>query len=104
MLEGSLYTVISRSDGTATVRLLPECPIYQAHFPGFPITPGVCLVQTALELMGRSLLGAKDIKFVTPVLPGAELRYEWTMQDGRADVNLYLEPAGELCAKLTLSV
>lgn len=104
MLEGNLYTVLSRSEAGARVQFLPDSPIYAAHFPEFPITPGVCLVQVALELMGCSLKGAKDIKFVMPVLPGAELRLEWTLQEGRADVCLYLEPAGELCAKMTLSV
>lgn len=104
MLEGTLYTVLGRSDGAAKVRLLPESPVYRAHFPEFPITPGVCLVQMALELMGCKLLGAKDIKFVMPVLPGAEIRYEWTRQEGRADVSIILEPSGDLCAKMTLSV
>ena len=104
MLEGNLYMVLSRSEASARVRFLPESPVYQAHFPEFPITPGVCLVQTALELMGCKLLGAKDIKFVMPVLPGAELRFEWSLQEGRADVSLFLEPSGDLCAKMTLSV
>ena len=104
MLEGNLYTVLSRSANEARVRFLPGSPIYAAHFPEYPITPGVCLVQMALELMGRSLLGAKDIKFVQPVLPGAELRAEWNVQEGRADVNLFLEPDGGLCAKMSLSV
>ena len=104
MLEGNLYTILSRSEAQARVRFLSGSPIYAAHFPGFPITPGVCLVQVALELMGCTLLGAKDIKFMMPVLPDAEIRFTWTIEEGRADVQLFLEPAGELCAKMTLSV
>ena len=104
MLEGNRDTVLSRSEAGARVQFLPDSPIYAAHFPEFPITPGVCLVQMALELMGCSLLGAKDIKFVQPVLPDAELRLEWIVQDGRADISFFLEPAGDLCAKMTLSV
>ena len=107
MLEGFLYQVVTKEEGSAVVRLLPECPIYQAHFPTFPITPGVTLVQIALELMGKTLLSAKDVKFVEPVLPGADgtqLRYEWTFKDnGRADVCLYL-PDGTLSAKMVLGV
>ena len=72
MLEGFLYKVVEKGDGCAQVLLLPESPIYAAHFPGFPVTPGVTLVQMALELMGKKLLGAKDIKFVVPVLPSKE--------------------------------
>ena len=65
------------ADGTAiyTVALNAEHGIYKAHFPGNPITPGVCLVQMAVELLslhlGESLrltcLGST--KFLKPVLP-----------------------------------
>ena len=107
MLEGILYEVVSREEGSATVRLLPDSPVYAAHFPGYPITPGVTIVQMALELMGRKLSAAKDIKFVEPVLPspsGTILRFTWTFPEPeRADVNVYLEEE-TLCSKMVLSV
>ena len=34
-----------------TLALNPEHPIYQAHFPGNPITPGVCIIQIVKELL-----------------------------------------------------
>lgn len=41
-------------DGQRTVlRLNAAHPVYQLHFPGQPITPGVCLVQMLGELMER---------------------------------------------------
>ena len=100
MLRGILYELIQADADGATVRLLPESPVYQGHFPGYAITPGVCLVQMALELIGEMpgqaghdekaghderaghdekagqngrkvrLVGAKNIKFVVPVFPG----------------------------------
>lgn len=107
MLEGILYNVVSRSEGRASVRLLPESPIYKAHFPGYPVTPGVTLVQMALELMGRKLAAAKDIKFVVPVLPtadGPELHYAWSYRDqNTADITLSLAD-GTLCTKMTVSL
>jgi 3-hydroxymyristoyl/3-hydroxydecanoyl-(acyl carrier protein) dehydratase len=57
MLEGFLYKTLEKGDGCAQVQLLPESPIYAAHFPGFPVTPGVTLVQMALELMGKKTAG-----------------------------------------------
>lgn len=105
MLEGVLYEVISREASAATVRLLPDSPIYAAHFPGYPITPGVTIVQMALELMDRKLSGAKDIKFVVPVLPspaGTQLRFEWTFQEpDRADVTVFLDNE-TLCSRMSL--
>ena len=98
MLEGVLYEVIERKEGSALVRTLPESSIYAAHFPGYPITPGVCLVQIALELMGKEMAGAKDIKFVTPLMPDTRLLYTWTPEGA---VQATLED-GTLCAKMAL--
>ena len=107
MLEGLLYKILEKGEGCARIQLLPESPIYAAHFPGFPVTPGVTLVQMGLELMGNKLLSAKDIKFVVPVIPSSEgtvLRYEWSCpEDSRADVSVFL-PDGTLCAKMSLGV
>ena len=105
MLEGVLYEVVSREEGSAVVRLLPDSPVYAAHFPGYPITPGVTIVQMALDLMGRRLSGAKDIKFVEPILPssaGTLLRFSWTFPEpDKVDVNVFLEDE-TLCSKMNL--
>ena len=54
MLEGLLYRRLSLggelSAAKASVVLLDDSPIYKAHFPGFPVTPGVCIVGMAVEL------------------------------------------------------
>lgn len=106
MLEGVLYTVVSKEEGSATVRLLPESPIYKAHFPEYPITPGVTLLQIALELMGKKLVGAKEIKFVAPVLPGdgIEVRFEWEFKDDNAVSVSILSMDGTQYARMSLSV
>lgn len=98
MLEGVLYEVIERKEGGAIVRTLPESPIYAAHFPGYPITPGVCLVQMVLELMGKEMTGAKDIKFVTPLMPDTRVHFTWT-HEGAVQATL---DDGTLCAKMSL--
>ena len=107
MLEGILYRRIACSENDATLQLLPESPIYAAHFPGYPVTPGVALVQMALECMGRSLKGAKDIKFLVPVVPcaeGVQIRFQWSFpEEGKAQVQVFL-PGQILCAKMSLSI
>ena len=53
----------------------PEHLIYQAHFPGNPITPGACLLQTAGEVLqhklGRPLFlkASKNIKYLNVLVP-----------------------------------
>ncbi len=95
MLRGILYDIVTVDGSGVTLRLLPESPVYKGHFPGYPITPGVCLVEMALEAIGQMadqvghdgrtvghdgrtvghdgpvrLVAAKNIKFTSPVFPG----------------------------------
>lgn len=57
------------------VRLDPEHFIYKAHFPGEPVTPGVCIMQMVVELLedaSGEKLGldtAKNIKFLQVIQP-----------------------------------
>lgn len=61
----------------------PEHPVYKAHFPGNPITPGACLLKTAGEVlqqkMGRPLYlkSSKNIKYLNILIPkeGKEVRF-----------------------------
>ena len=115
MLRGILYELVRADALGATVRLLPESAVYRGHFPGYPITPGVCLVQIALELIGEMadlvghdgtprLVAAKNIKFTNPVIPeeGMELRFDLSGKDGNWSVEVY---QGEvLSAKMSLTV
>ena len=115
MLQGILYETIAVDAAGATIRLLPESPVYQGHFPGYPITPGVCLVEIALELIAEMagqaghdeivrLVGAKNIKFTSPVIPaeGMELRFNLGGEGSERTVEIL---SGEtLCAKMSLSV
>ena len=115
MLQGILYETIAVDAAGATVRLLPESPVYQGHFPGYPITPGVCLVEIALELIAEMadqvghdervrLVGAKNIKFTNPIIPSeaTELRFNLGGEGSERTVEIL---SGEtLCAKMSLSV
>ena len=115
MLQGILYETIAVDAAGATVRLLPESPVYRGHFPGYPITPGVCLVEIALELIAEMagqaghdgkvrLVAAKNIKFTSPIIPveGTELRFNLGGEGSERTVEIL---SGEtLCAKMSLSV
>ena len=47
------YSIINSStdglSGTFFVLLNPECEVYKGHFPGTPVSPGVCNIQMMLE-------------------------------------------------------
>ena len=77
ILRDSLYTVLSADPSVPAYRIAlhADHPIYRAHFPGRPVTPGVCLVQMAVELLSLSrrqplcLAAAKSVKFLSVVSP-----------------------------------
>lgn len=112
MLRGILYEIVSSDAAGATLRLLPDSPVYQGHFPGYSITPGVCLVEIAIELIGQMagpdakvrLVGAKNIKFTSPVIPeaGKELRYNLSGGGSTREVEVLYGDV--LSAKMSLSV
>ena len=110
MLRGILYETIASDAAGATLRLLPDSPVYQGHFPGYPITPGVCLVQMALELLsereGRPLrlMASKQVKFTSPIIPeaGKTLRFNLSGEGAVREVEVLY---GEVpSAKMSLSV
>lgn len=45
-----MYTISSRDGAVYGITLDASHTVYKAHFPGMPVTPGVCLVQMAKEL------------------------------------------------------
>lgn len=52
-LLDTLYSITpanATSAHTFNIRLNPDCEIYKAHFPDFPVTPGVCLIGICCEL------------------------------------------------------
>lgn len=71
---------------TALLRCNPEHLIYQAHFPGNPITPGACLLQTAGELLQHKLdrplflKSSKNVKYLNVLVPaeGKEVRFTFS--------------------------
>ncbi len=77
ILQDNLFTILAKDADTAAfeVRINKEWPIYKAHFPGHPITPGVCIVQMIQELLevhlGRkvSLRKAKNVKYLAIISP-----------------------------------
>ena len=72
---------------TAVLRCNPEHLIYQAHFPGNPITPGACLLQTAGELLQRKLgrplylKASKNVKYLNVLIPAEDKEVRFTFSN-----------------------
>lgn len=75
-------------------------PYFQGHMPGYPIMPGVLLIESAAQLCSLViesngsddsriyvLLKVRDFKFVKPVIPGDKLELSAVLVKG--NVGLY---------------
>lgn len=76
----------SRSNTSFHLRLNPEHFIYQAHFPGEPVTPGVCILQIGKELLAELLQESleithvKNVKFLSVISPLKEKEISYTFK------------------------
>jgi 3-hydroxyacyl-[acyl-carrier-protein] dehydratase len=79
LFEGNLYT-IKNIEGSgeilkASVMIMRNHPVFDGHFPGNPILPGVCTLQIAAELLSKyldqklMLVKIDIIKFMSLVIP-----------------------------------
>lgn len=116
-LLDSLYSVtnevVTDVDHSYTIKLNAEHFIYAAHFPGEPITPGVCIMQIAHELLelhlGKQLDidVVKNVKFLRIITPTETPVVCYTLQKVsveerlvKAQVNVSYD--GDSYAKLSL--
>lgn len=71
----------------------PEHPIYKAHFPGNPITPGVYIIQAAGELLENNLnrrlylKTVKNIKFLSVIIPENDKHIKYSFSNIVEDEN-----------------
>lgn len=79
LFEGSLYTIRSM-EGTGeilsvSIVIKRDHPVFNGHFPGNPVLPGVCTLQIVGELLSKHLnrkcmlVKGENIKFMSLVIP-----------------------------------
>ncbi|QQV02777.1 MULTISPECIES: 3-hydroxyacyl-ACP dehydratase [Chryseobacterium] len=69
------YEMAENGSYTAKIRLNKDHDIFKGHFPGNPVTPGVCMMQIVKELTeeftGKKLFlkSASNVKFMAIINP-----------------------------------
>lgn len=109
-----LFTIVSeKKEGDHyIVQVIPmmDSEIYKAHFPGNPITPGVCLIQAVGEIIEKmtkrtvTLVQIKNVKFLSMVVPHDNIATYFDIQmnwkDNSAKATVTTESI--VCAKMSL--
>ncbi len=87
MLLKNFYTIVEldysdKENVKAIIDLNKDHEVYEGHFPGNPVVPGVCLTQLIKEIMESvkdkelSLVYASNIKFMAVVNPEVNSRLQ----------------------------
>lgn len=115
-LKNNLYSIsrTSREPRQADIELRRDCVIYKAHFPEEPITPGVCIIQIATELLEEiestafTLEEVVNAKFLSPINPDKVLNVSCSypkyavLPDGKVKVSVAVTGDSTAYAKLSL--
>lgn len=92
-LENGFYTLLSmnrtETGWEAVVELDPGHRIYEGHFPGQPVVPGVCTLTMIREILAKALdrpvrFGyIKECKYISALLPekGMQVRFVMDVED-----------------------
>lgn len=71
----------------STLSFPAEHPAFAGHFPGFPIVPGVMLLDEIVHLQeaasGRAVTGIPSAKFLRPVAPAQAVTLSCAIGTGR---------------------
>lgn len=97
-----------------TISFNPEHLIYKAHFPERPITPGVCILQVATELLEQKmnrplyLSLASNVKYLAVLSPDDDISvsYDFSkMTVGEKECKVHVTVKNNHCifAKLSLT-
>jgi 3-hydroxyacyl-[acyl-carrier-protein] dehydratase len=96
-MTDNLYTTINVEDNengfVAEIETNPSHIIYKAHFPGNPITPGVCIIKTAKELLENKinrklwLKNVKNVKFLSVIIPAEGKRIKYAFSNVKEEEN-----------------
>ncbi|MDR1553770.1 MAG: hypothetical protein LBS69_09965 [Prevotellaceae bacterium] len=89
-----------------------ENSIYKAHFPNNPITPGVCLIQTAVELFSIlkgidfNIKTLKNVKFTAPVnpleFPETDFLFEFAENENAWQIKALVKENETVFAKMSM--
>ena len=120
MLLNDFYSIVHQVPAASSVKakiaINKRHKIFEGHFPGIPVVPGVCMMQIVLEMVevstGKqvSLVAADSMKFLSVINPEQNKEIDvvinYTEDGGRLQIsaNLFEGPVIFFKLKATLKI
>ncbi len=112
-LLNEMFSIVGGDADNVQIRLHADHPIYKAHFPGNPITPGVCIVQIISEILGERLHRSfaldeiVNLKFTSTLSPADDPLVEITFTlveetEGGCKAKGHIMVAGDIKTKFSV--
>ena len=112
-MKDKFYTISDiTAEGNAVIAMLvlnEKHPVFEGHFPGQPIVPGVCMMQIVKEIAEVTfeqklrLVKANDLKFLNVIDPREnkilELQLNYTRNNAAINVLATLSKDSAICFK-----
>ena len=82
MILNDFYTIIAHDETRFCIKLSDAShPIFQAHFPTYPIVPGFILLDISAEVLGIEIFKIKKTKFLQNIAPQSVLYFDVTRKE-----------------------
>lgn len=106
------YTIELSDPGKikALLNIDREHDIYKGHFPGNPVTPGVIQLEMVRQILSECLqkdlmlTEAKDLKFLSPILPpnlnDIEITIDYSIEQGTYSTRCIISRNDQLFTKI----
>jgi 3-hydroxyacyl-[acyl-carrier-protein] dehydratase len=92
MLMNDLYSIHDMQQGdntlSGTIRFNQQHQIFDGHFPGQPVVPGVCMIQIVKELLQQhiskplQLSSTGQVKFLQLITPDVSPEFTLNWKEG----------------------
>ena len=108
MLKNDFYTVHELQSSLSSLSCIvvfdKSHAVFEGHFPGQPVVPGVCMIQMVRELLEQQLSQplflrqAAQVKFLRLITPdiSPEIHISWAEAEGKIQVSASFKKDGDL--------
>lgn len=89
ILLNNLYTIIETIPNKITVKFAGKNhPVFQAHFPSYPILPGFLQIDTILDILKDEITMIKYSKFIDHIYPEDIVTFEIKKNDKQSLIKI----------------